>query len=157
MASVLLSFVLTLLAAPGAAQVTIHANGVPVPEQKVQILFSTTCRVVAEEFRLPGPSLAGFRVTLVLGDPDERVSGDELNQVYFIYMNRWNEIQFTTSASRLAPQHLVTGERKAKLVREILQRAERVAPVSVQDLHATRSRRQKLKSASGALSLSAKA
>ena len=139
--SLLLMFVVTMLAAEAAAQVTITANSVTVPEQKVQILFNTTCRVVAEEFRLPDASLAGFHVTLVLGDPNERVSGDELNQVYFIYMNRWDEIQFTTSASRLALQRLITGERKARLVKEILQRVERVTPVSAQALHAPRSRR----------------
>jgi len=137
----LLAFALTMAAARSAAQVTINANGVSVPEQKVQVLFNTTCRVVAEEFRLPDASQAGFRVTLVLGDHNERVIGDELNQVYFIYMNHWDEIQFTTSASRLALQHLVTGKRKARLVQEILQRVERMTPVSAQALHAASSKR----------------
>ena len=128
----LLGLVLALGTTPGSAQVVIVKNGVSVPEEKVQILFNITCRVVAEEFRLPEKSAARFPVTLVMGDPNERVLGDELNQVYFIYLNRWDDVQFATSASRLALQHMISKERKAKLVGDILQRAERVAPVSAQ-------------------------
>jgi hypothetical protein len=137
----LLGVLLALLASPASAQVTIVKNGVTVPEEKAQILFNMTCRVVAEEFHLPEPTAARFPVTLVLGDSNERVLGDELNQTYFIYMNRWDDVQFTTSASRLALQHLISKERKAKLVVEILQRAERVAPVSARALEAASARR----------------
>ena len=76
---------------PLCAQVTIQKNGVAVPEGQVEILFRTSCRVMAEEFHLDNACVADFPVTLGLGDLNERVSGDELNQVYFIYMNQWNE------------------------------------------------------------------
>jgi len=83
-----------------------------------------------------------FPVTLVLGDRDERVTGDELHQVYFIYMNRWDEAQFATSASRLATQHMVSQERKTKIISEILRRANRVAPVSTDELHEVKRNRK---------------
>jgi hypothetical protein len=118
----------------GAAQISVVRNGVDIHEEKVNLLFSAACHVVAEEFRLSHPSDALFPVTLVLGDPNERVIGDELHKVYFIYMNRWDEVQFATSASRLAMQHMVSQERKTKMVAEILRRANRAGPVSVNEL-----------------------
>jgi len=117
------------------AQVPVVRNGVDIHDEKVSLLFIAACHVVAEEFRLSRPSDALFPVTLVLGDPNERVIGDELHQVYFIYMNRWDEAQFATSASRLAMQHMVSEERKTKMVTEILRRANRVGAVSVDELH----------------------
>jgi len=49
-------------------------------------------------------------------------------------MNRWDEVQFATSASRLAMQHMVSRERKTKMVAEILRRANRAGTVSVETL-----------------------
>jgi hypothetical protein len=110
-------------------QVTILKNGRQVNETKVNLLFNTACRVVAEEFRLAGPRAVTFPVTLVLGDPNERVIGDELNRTYFIYMDRWDEAQFATSVSRLALQHMVSQDRKTRMVAEILRRANGMEPV----------------------------
>ena len=123
------------------AQVTIQKNDVAVPEGQVDILFRTTCRVMAEEFHLDNACGADFPVTLVVGDLNERVSGDELNQVYFIYLNQWNEAQFVTSASRLILQHMVSRDRKTRIVVEILRWANRMGPVSrrgLQDQTASR-------------------
>jgi hypothetical protein len=99
-------------------QVTILRNGTQVNETKVNLLFNIACRVVAEEFHLGGPTAVSFPVTLVLGDPNERVIGDELNRTYFVYMGRWDEAQFATSVSRLALQHLVSQDRKTRIVAE---------------------------------------
>jgi len=115
-------------------QVTVVKNGADVREERVSLLFSAACHVVAEEFHLANPSDGLFPITLVLGDANERVIGDELHQVYFIYMNRWDEVQFATSASRLAMQHGVSRERKTKMVAEILRRANRAGTVSVETL-----------------------
>ena len=134
--SLLLISALSLVAGTAFAQVTIQSHGADVPEQKVQVLFETTCHVVAEEFHLPAHSFNDFRVTLVLDDSEERVTGDELTQAYMIYMKRWDEVQFATSASRLALHHLVSRERKARMVQEILRRSEAIAPVSAASLHA---------------------
>jgi hypothetical protein len=116
------------------AQVTILNNGVAVPEKDVNLLFRTSCRVMTEEFHLDSACGVDFPVTLVLGDQNERVSGDELKQEYFIYMNQWNEAQFATSASRLILQHMVSRDRKTRIVAEILRRVNRMAPVSRQGL-----------------------
>jgi len=117
-----------------AAQVKVIKNGIDVPEDRVELIYGATCRVVAEEFHLAnGPSLQ-FPITLILGDANERVLGDELNQTYVIYMERWNEPLFAASTSRLALQHLLTRERKTKIVAEILRRANRNATVSYQEL-----------------------
>jgi hypothetical protein len=117
------------------AQVTIVKNGVAVPEEDVHLLFRTSCRVMTEEFHLDNACGVDFPVTLVLGDQNERVSGDELKQEYFIYMNQWTEAQFATSASRLILQHMVSRDRKTRIVAEILRRMNRMAPVSRQGLH----------------------
>jgi hypothetical protein len=116
------------------AQVTVVRNGAQVDEAKVKVLFNTACRVVAEEFHLPNLGDALFHVTLVLGDAKDTVIGDELHKTYFIYMQRWDEVQFATAASRLALQHLVSQERKTRMVAEILRRARATETVSYESL-----------------------
>ena|ERR1700675_1253912 len=127
--STVLGFALFATPLTARAQVTILKNGTKVDENKVNLLFNTACRVVADEFHMTNPSSPLFRVTLVLGDSNERVIGDELNRTYFIYMDHWNEVLFATSASRLALQHLVSQERKARMVTEILRRTNRIEPI----------------------------
>jgi hypothetical protein len=128
------------------AQVTVVHNGVQVDEAKVKVLFNTACRVVTEEFHLPGPVDALFRVTLVLGDANDTVIGDELHKTYFIYMQRWDEVQFATAASRLALQHMVSQDRKTKIVEEILRRSALMEPVPYAALiDSSRVRRSSLK------------
>jgi len=123
------------------AQVTILKNGAAVPEEDVQLVFRTSCRVMTEEFHLDNACDGDFPITLILGDRNERVSGDELKQEYFIYMNQWNEAQFATSASRLILQHMVSRDRKTRIVAEILRRVNRMAPVSQDELSNTRASR----------------
>jgi hypothetical protein len=113
----------------GWAQITVEKHGAYVPDEKVNILYQTTFRVVAQEFRLRDSSDLRFPVTLVLGDPNERVLGDELNKVYVIYMERWDEAKFALAASRIAVQHLVSEERKNRIVHEILRRSNQIAPL----------------------------
>jgi len=98
-------------------------------------------RVMTEEFHLDNACDGDFPITLLLGDRNERVSGDELKQEYFIYMNQWNEAQFATSASRLILQHMVSRDRKTRIVAEILRRVNRMAPVSQDELSNTRASR----------------
>jgi len=125
---------LQCIAESAAAQVTVIKNGIAVPEDRVELIYGATCRVVAEEFHLANDAALQFPITLILGDANERVLGDELNETYFIYMERWNEPLFAASTSRLALQHLLTRERKTKIVAEILRRANRNAPVSYEGL-----------------------
>ncbi len=121
--------VLLAFSAPLWAQVTLrNPQHLPVPEERVQVIFRTTCRVVAEQFRLH-PEQLEFPLTLVLGEPNEQYSADEDTGTYTIYLNQWNEAKFTTSAMRLAVWRMVPRKRRDQLVWEILQRANRVAPV----------------------------
>jgi hypothetical protein len=49
-------------------------------------------------------------------------------------MPRWDDTMFATSVSRIALQHLLSNERKARIVRESLRRAGVAAPTSVSTL-----------------------
>ena len=118
----------------GLGQVTVQPKGLAVPESKVNVLYGTTFRVVAEEFRLRDASEIRVPVTLVLGEGRDGVVGDESNQVFTIYMSRWDEAMFATAVSRIALQHLLSQDRKARIVRESLRRAHLVAPVSADSL-----------------------
>ena len=123
-----------LLVSPLLAQVTIrNPEHLEVPEQKVGILLHTTCQVVAREFHLPEKDVE-FRLVLVLGDPNEHYTSDEEHQLYTLYLYRWNEPQFATSAMRLAIQHMVTQSIRDKLVKEILKRSNGMTPVSIKAL-----------------------
>src|SRR5215467_3163845 len=103
----------------GKAQVSVQKNGVDVDEQKVNILYNATFRVVAQEFHLPDASSLHAPVTLILGDTNERVLGDEVNKVYAVYMQDWNDVKFALATSRIAMQRLVSEERKTRIVSEI--------------------------------------
>lgn len=122
----------TLVSTVALAQVTIQSNGTSVPEEKVNVLYQTTFRVVAQELHVRDVDDLRFPVTLVLGDANERVVGDEVLKVYTIYMERWDEAKFALAASRIAVQHLVSEERKRKIVSEILRRSTQIAPVPLQ-------------------------
>lgn len=136
---------LCAMALPARAQVTVVKNGSQVDEAKVRVLFNTACRVVAEEFHIPNPTDAQFRVTLILGDAKDTVIGDELHKTYSIYMQRWDEVQFATSASRLAMQHMVSQDRKTRMVAEILRRARATETVSYESLSTRQSFRPRQK------------
>jgi hypothetical protein len=130
--------VFLLLVCPLLAQVTIkNPNHLDVPEQKVQILFHTTCQVVAREFHLQRGELK-FPLVLVLGDPNERYTSDEEHQLYTVYLFRWNEVQFTTSSMRLALQRMVDQSRRDRLVREILKRSGGIDTVAISSLQVRR-------------------
>jgi hypothetical protein len=125
----------TLFAISAWGQVRIQAHpGMEVSEERVTLLFNVTCRVVAEEFRMRDASDIRVPVTLVLGESRDGVVGDETNQVFTIYMSRWDETMFATSVSRIALQHLLSRERKARIVGESLRRVHLVAPISADSL-----------------------
>lgn len=114
------------------AQVTIQKGKADVSEEKVNVLYDTSFRVVAQEFHLADPSSFRVPITLVLGESKEGVSGDELNKVYVIYLDRWDDAKFALATSRIALQHLISEQRKNKIVNEIVRRANQIAPVSLQ-------------------------
>jgi hypothetical protein len=128
--------VLLSTSARGQVRLESHA-GIEAPKERAAILFEVTCRVVAEEFHLRDASEVRVPVTLVLGESREGVVGDETNQVFTIYMPRWDETMFVTSVSRIALQHLLSRDRKARIVSESLQRANLIAPISAKNFHAS--------------------
>ena len=81
-------------------------------------------------------------MTLVLGDGKGTVIGDEQHKAYFIYMQRWDEVQFATSASRLVLQHIVSQERKTRMVAEILRRGRATETVSYESLFEAKKERR---------------
>ncbi len=103
-----------------------------VSEQKIQILFKATCKIVAKEFHVK--SNFDFPLILVLGDPNPRYAIDEENHTFRIYLDHWNEVQFATSAMRLAVHHLVPPRKREELVRQILRQSDQIAPVPLQRL-----------------------
>ncbi|MBZ5657888.1 MAG: hypothetical protein LAO56_21720 [Acidobacteriia bacterium] len=136
-ASLAIRFFLILLAVSAGGQVRIQSHpGMDVPREKVSLLFNVTCRVVAEEFRLGDASELRVPDNLVLGEARDGVMGDETEQVFAIYMSPWDETMFATAVSRIALQHLVSRDRKARIVGESLRRAHRIAPISKDALQA---------------------
>jgi len=101
--------------------------------QRATLLFNTTARVVAEEFHLRTTDLQ-IPITVVFDDERSGVVGDETTGIFTIYMPRWDDTMFATSVSRIALQHLLSSERKARIVRESLRRAGLATPVSVSAL-----------------------
>ena len=116
------------------AQITVrNPNNLPFPDNKPQILLRTACQVVAEEFHIPDPSRLQFPLILVLGEP-WHYTADEDNQIYTIYLERWDDTLFATSAMAIASHRVVTKDRYKKMVLEILRRANRISPVEPTDL-----------------------
>jgi hypothetical protein len=133
----LIAVFVSLCAASAGGQVQVQSHpGIDVPKGLVNHLFNMTCRVVAEEFRLGDASEVQVPVTLIVGESRDGLVGDETNQIFTIYMSRWDETMFPTAVSRIALQHLLSRDRKARIARESLRRAHLVAPISVDALAA---------------------
>ncbi len=127
-------FLLLLTACPVLAQVQIqNPKHLPVPEYKAQVIFSTACRVVAEEFHVPQSQLA-FPVVLFLGEKSQRYTADEGTGTYAVYLRQWDPVQFADSAMRLAVQRLVPPQRRNRMLTAILYRSNEIAPVSVEEI-----------------------
>lgn len=103
-----------------------------VPEDRVRVLFLTTCRVVAEEFHRH-PSEVDLKLTLVIGDKSER-SMIDLDGHLTLYMDRWSEGKFVDGVITGAVQQLTTLQARTKMFNDILRRSDQIAPVSVNQL-----------------------
>lgn len=112
------------------AQVTIvNPQRLDVPEQRAQIIYRTTLRVLAETFETDTP--VPFPITLDLGDANEHYSADEDAGVHEIHLTQWNEKKFAISVMRLTLEHLVDRDCRNVLVYEILTRTDAISPVEV--------------------------
>lgn len=112
------------------AQVSIQSReSERVPQYKVDLMTRVAFRVVAEEFHERRVSEIEFPLVLVLGEDNERYAEDEKAGVYTIYLKRWDEQKFAVAAMRLALQRLLPREREGRMLREILRRSDRIAPI----------------------------
>jgi hypothetical protein len=125
---------------PAPDRITIVNPGhYDVPEDRVRVLFLTTCRVVVEEFhRHPGE--VDLKLTLVIGDKSER-SMTDLDGHLTLYMQRWNEGKFVDGVITGAVQQLTTVQARTKMFHDILRRSDQIAPVSVSQLRGGSSNR----------------
>ena len=103
-----------------------------VPEDRVRILFLTTCRVVAEQFHRH-PSEVDLKLTLVIGDKSERSMIDQEGHLA-LYMDRWSEGKFVDGVITGAVQQLTTRQARTKMFQDILRRSDQTAPVSVNQI-----------------------
>ena len=122
-----LQVVLTLSA---YGQVRVQAPpGVKLERETISVLIDASCRVVSEELGLPNASDVRVPITLNLEGGDKVVVGNETNGVFTIYLSRWDETQFGSAVSCIALQHLLSRDRKARIVCESLHYAHRASPV----------------------------
>jgi hypothetical protein len=116
------------------AQITIkNPKHLPLPDYKLQALYRIACEQVAEEFHISDPAKLDFPLTVVLGEPSHYTSDDD-KQSYVIYLDRWDDIRFTSSVVLLAAHRVVSRERYKRMVLETLRRANEIMPIQAADL-----------------------
>src|SRR5262249_1257111 len=94
---------LILASSFACAQLTIeNPKHIDISDQRAQLIFLTTLRVVESEFHSAGSLENKFRLRLVLGQAAERFTIDDPLGNGSVYMERWNEGKFAVVAMRLA-------------------------------------------------------
>jgi hypothetical protein len=131
----ILGLLLLLRLAPGFAQVTIRSDrALPVPEPRIQLLFETTCQVVAEEFHVD-VKIVRYSLTLVLGAESDLYSENGLAGDRVVYMKEWSETKFTATVMVLAIRKVTQDTNHYRyLLSRTLNRAGKISPVSVTEL-----------------------
>jgi hypothetical protein len=116
------------------AQITVkNPKHLPLPDYKLQALYRIACQQVAAEFHIVDPARLDFPLTVVLGEAPHYTSDDD-KQLYVIYLDRWDDVRFTSSVVLLAAHRVVTRERYKKMVLETLRRANEIMPVQAAEL-----------------------
>jgi len=103
-----------------------------IPIERARILLLTTCRVVAEQFH-KRPEDVDLRMTLILGDPGERVAVDDSGGMT-LYLERWNETKFVDGVITGAIQQLMPLHTRNQMFTEILHRTDKITPVAANQL-----------------------
>ena len=106
-----------------------------IPVDRARVLLLTTCRVVAEEFHRK-PEDAELQLTLIIGEGDERTAVDAAGHEE-LYLKRWDEGKFVDGVITGATQMLTSLHTRRKMFSEILNRADRIAPIAANQLRAT--------------------
>jgi len=144
-----------LVSSSSLAQVLIqNPQRLEISEQRAQLLHNIVCRVVAEEFHVHENKVQG-QVTVVLGEPAEHSAADEIDGVYKIYLEHWDEANFAISDMRLAVQRMVFRHHWERMAREVIRRVDLTTPVSTIGLHAANGSTVRSNSATRDKSLSA--
>jgi len=110
----------------------VNSHQTDVPIEKARVLLLTTCSVVAEEFH-KRPEDVDLRMTLILGEPHERVAVDDSGAMT-LYLERWNETKFVDGVITGAMQLLMPLHTRRQVFTEILRRSDKIAPVAANRL-----------------------
>lgn len=103
-----------------------------VPIERARVLLLTTCRLVAEQFH-KRPEDVDLRMTLVLGDPGERVVVDDSGGMT-LYLEHWNETKFVDGVITGAIQQLMPLHSRNEMFTEIRRRTDKIVPVAANQL-----------------------
>jgi len=110
----------------------VNAHQTDIPVDRARVLLLTTCRVVAEEFH-KRPEEVDLRVTLVLGNPQERVAVDD-NGGMTLYLQSWKETKFVDGVITGAIQLLMPRRSRNQMFTEVLRRTDKIVPVAANQL-----------------------
>src|SRR5215472_19234664 len=110
----------------------INSRQIDMPGERARVLLLTACRVVAEEFHQK-PEDLDLKVTLLLGEPNERVAIDD-NGRMTLYLERWDETKFVDGVITGAIQKLTPLSRRKQMFGEIRRRTDKIAPIPVSQL-----------------------
>jgi hypothetical protein len=119
---------------PGAGPDPAFGDVVTIENPKgfpVNLLYTMTCREIAEAYHVRNYKDLQVPMTLVLGGDDERYVIDHLTGAGTIYLKQWIEQNFVAAAVMIAFHRVLSDERFKSEVTKILMRFERVKPQSV--------------------------
>lgn len=126
---------LSLLASPASAQLSVvNPRHLSVSEEKARLILNTAYRVVAEQFKIRDFASDEQKLTLVLGETNERYEEQSSGKACTVYLNQWDEEKFAVAAMRHAVYRLAHGQRMNRMIGEVLRRANLAAPVSIDTL-----------------------
>ena len=121
---------LSLFAPLASAQLRVENDkALDFPQERAQVIFATTCRVVAREFHVNPAEFTKFPVVLELGSQTEAYLDDHDQGIYRLKLTNWDENKFAVGGIRLAIQKMVTTDRRNRLLGEIIARANLISPV----------------------------
>ena len=106
-ASLLYALLILIAASLSEAQLSVmNPKQLEVPQERANVLLSTACQVVAQEFKVSDPSALRFSLVLVLEEKEEHYTVDEKKLEYKLFMKEWDETKFAALVMRLCVQRL---------------------------------------------------
>jgi len=93
-------------------------------QQGVQLLHQVICQVIAEELHLRR-TRADLPLTLVLGEPQERIGVGEDGMPSKIYLHRWDEAAFAIADMQFVIERAVLRDHWQHMTNEVLRRGSK--------------------------------